>query len=592
MKKNMRMSVLIMILSLMLAGCSAKTAVPQASVNENANSDDSSNSKEDQAETDQEEKSQEEKEKEEKEKKEQEERELAEQLRAREALEVQRKEQSGEFYVPLPALGEEPEIKTVKAKALYLTANVAGFNFDEADIEYYAAYIRSISGQSGLPADTGRMDDINKLERALAICKATEVNSLVIDVKNDDGLVAWNSDIEAVNRIKSNWSAPLKNYGPLLDYLKANEIYCIARVVAFKDPYFAQTEPGHAIQLKTGGVYTDKVGISWVNPFDEYVWKYVVSVSQEAALRGFDEIQFDYVRFPDGAKSYNPITDFPGRNDRNKDDGIEAFLQYARKELEPYNVNLSADVFGFITRSWDDIPEDIGQTWRKIANQVDSVCPMIYPSHYGTGLYGFEVPDQHPYEISRAALMEAIERNAAQKKPGVIRPWFQGFTASWIKGHIEYDAKAVSDQMVAGLELGIEEYIIWSASNNYDPMSFFYHDRVNQSIRNAGEDILARTPEMALRRYLDAEKSRRYSHLYLLTPISERKEDYDQFASEMEAALPGLGNYEILNIVESGDGKYAATVNAEYGSGTEQAVRKEVTYHIVLENDVYKVIKK
>ncbi|MEQ8196713.1 MAG: putative glycoside hydrolase [Clostridiaceae bacterium] len=510
-------------------------------------------------------------------------------IKEREELEKQRKEQLGEFYVPLPALGQEPKISTVKAKGIYLTANVAGFSFNEDNVNYYAEYIRSISGQSGKAADTSRLGDINKLEQALAICESSEVNSLVIDIKNDDGLVAWNSDIPIVNRVKSNWTSPLANYNKLIAYLKKKEIYCIARIVAFKDPYFAKMESEHSIQLKSGGVYKDKAGNSWVNPFDEYVWKYLVAISEEAALRGFDEIQFDYVRFPDNAAYYNQITEFPGRNNRDKDEGIEDFLKYATKELKPYNVHMSADVFGIITHSWDDKPEDIGQTWRKVANNTEYICPMIYPSHYGTGLYGYQVPDQHPYEIARLAVLEALEQNAAERNSAKIRPWFQGFTAPWVKGHIYYDAKIISDQLVASRELGIDEYIIWNASCNYDPMTFFYESRINESIRNSGEDILLRTPEAALQKYLEAEKKKRYNYLYLLTVISEREGDYDQYVSEMEKSQEVLKNYEILNVVKNEDGTSTATIKGTYNSPTGTSETKEVKYNIIMENDVYKV---
>lgn len=489
----------------------------------------------------------------------------AKRIKERERLEAERKADYGEFYVPLPGLDQEPALKTVKAKALYLTANVAGFPFSEEDVEYYADYIRAISGESGKSPDASRMDQVNKLEKALGICEATEINALVIDIKNDDGVVAWNSNIDIVNRIKSNASAPFKDYEKLMNYLEKKEIYRIARIVAFKDPYFAGLESSHAIQLKAGGVYQDYSGKMWVNPFDEYVWKYLVAVSKEAALRGFQEIQYDYVRFPDDAKTYNPITEFPGRNDRDKDEGIEDFLKHANTELEPYRVHLSADVFGITTHSWDDKPEDIGQTWRKIANQVDYICPMIYPSHYGPGLYGFPVPDQHPYEIVRLSLSEAIERNAAQKKPGIIRPWIQGFTAGWVKGNIDYDAEAIGVQLAASQELGIDEYIIWNASNNYEPMSFFYQHLVNKTVRQNGTDRLSRTPEETLNRYLDAEKNKRYSILYLLTPIDERPEDYDEFVREMEA-------------------------KTEAATAEGPAVASDTHYRIVMEKEIYKVM--
>jgi len=513
-------------------------------------------------------------------------------IKDREELEKQRKEQLGEFYVALPELGKERQKVSVKAKALYLSANVAGSGFSEENVDYYAKYIMAISGQSGETPDTSRLNQINKLEKALAICKSTEINALVIDVKNDDGLVAWNSNIAAVNNIHSNWSSPLKNYDKLFEYMKNNNIYSIARIVAFKDPYFAKQMAAHAIQLKTGGAYKDKAGNAWVNPFDQYIWKYLVAISEEAASRGFDEIQYDYVRFPDGAKYYNPITEFPGRNGMDKDEGIEAFLNYASNELKPYNVNMSADVFGIITHSWDDKPEDIGQTWRKIANNADYICPMIYPSHYGPGNYGFSVPDQHPYEVLRMSVMEAIERNAAQKDPAIIRPWIQGFTATWVNGHITYDAKTMASQIVACAELGVDEYIVWSASNTYDPMTFFYQDKVNKNIRKAGEDILARTPEAALLKYLDAEKSKRYNTLYLLTPMGSRNADYDAFVTETEKKGVTLKSYELSGVEKNSDGTYTATVKGSYSSaGAGKTTAQEVKYKIVLEKDVYKVIE-
>ncbi|HZJ99783.1 MAG TPA: putative glycoside hydrolase, partial [Tissierellaceae bacterium] len=440
------------------------------------------------------------------------------------------------------------------------------FKFQEEDIDYYADYINAISGQSGESPDASRLEEINKLEKALGIVKASEINALVIDIKNDHGHVTWNSELEIVNQVASNIEVRFSDYNPLIDYLDKNEIYKIARIVAFKDPLFAKSKPDHAILLKEGGVYLDNAGESWVNPFDEYVWKYVVGLSKEAALRGFEEIQYDYVRFPDRAAYYNPITEFPGRNDRKKDEGIEDFLSFARKELEPYNVHLAADVFGIVTHSWDDIPDDIGQTWRKVANQVEYICPMIYPSHYGTGLYGYDVPDKHPYEISRLAVMEAIERNAAQKEPAIIRPWFQGFSAPWVRGHIKYDAKAISDQMVAAHELGVEEYIIWNASNNYEPMSFFYHDRIDKTILKDDQDIMDRTAEEALDRFLKAQRSTKHNQLYLLTPIEDRQEDYDKFVEDMKKTNPVLKSFSISSTSKNENKGYKAIVDVSYES--------------------------
>lgn len=507
----------------------------------------------------------------------------------RDQLELERREELGVFYVPLPSLDQDPEPKTVTAKALYMTANVAGMNFSEEDIAYYADYVRAVSGQSGKAADESRMADINKLEKILGICESTEINALVIDIKNDHGLVAWESDIPYVDEIGSNWTTVIKDPEKLMAYLKDKGIYTIARIVAFKDPYYPSVRGEHAIQLKAGGVYLDKRGVAWVNPFDETVWKYVVAVSKEAALRGFDEIQYDYVRFPEGAAYYNPITEFPGREGRDKDQGIEDFLKFARKELEPYPVHLSADVFGVITRSWDDKPDDIGQTWRLIANQVEYICPMIYPSHYGPNLYGFTVPDQHPYEVVRYALLEAIERNAAQQNPGIIRPWYQAFTASWVRGYIPYDAKAISDQIIAGAELGIEEYILWNASNQYDPMSLFYQDRVKKTIREPGKDLVGRTPKDALTLYLEGEKRNKTSQVYLLTPMEDRPAEFDDFLKEWEALGLNLSSYEILGITEGTEGAWKARVRVTTTSTQGDAESKEVHYDILPEKGVFKI---
>lgn len=517
--------------------------------------------------------------------------ELAKLQKERDTLEAQRKEALGDYYVPLPAVGTEKEKKTVEAKALYVSNTVAGMSFDETKVEYYANYIKAL--ESGGSADSSKLGELNKLEKILGIAEATEVNALVIDIKNDDGLVSWASDIAMVNKIKSNESISIKDYTKLMDYLKNKNIYTIARIVCFKDPYFAAKFNEHAIQLKAGGVYKDKKGKIWVNPFDKDVWKYIVAVSEEAALRGFDEIQYDYVRFPDGASYYNPITDFPGRNGMDKDEGIEAFLKYANQELQPYNVNIGADVFGIITHSWDDKPEDIGQTWRKVADNVNFICPMIYPSHYGAGNYNFSVPDAHPYEVTQLSMMEALEKNAAEKNPAKIRPWIQGFTATWVSGHITYNASTIQKQIIASAELGINEYIIWSASNNYDPATFInYKDKINKNLRTAGHDILLRTPEDAVKKYLDAQKNKRYSSLYLITAIGDRSENYDQFVTDMEESGQTLKSYDSLVVTANDDKKtYTATLNATYTKSDGTTETKPVKYKIALENDVYKVFK-
>ena len=358
---------------------------------------------------------------------------ITETTKARSEREERRKAEYKEFYVPLKPL-ENPYIPTRKeVKGLYMKAHVAGSKFRTSQVSAYADYVKKLTGEKKGAADEAIENETTTIEKMLGIVEATEINALVIDIKEDGGYVTWPTDIKGVEEIQGEHPLDFETYEPLLDYCREKGIYTIARIVAFKDPYLAEKFPEHAMQLKTGGLYRDGSGTPWVNPFDRFVWDYVISIAKEAALRGFDEINFDYVRFPDNAAVYNETAEFPGRDDKRKDTNIEDFLIYAGKELTPYDVFLSADVFGIVTQSWDD-SDDIGQNWRKISRVVDVICPMIYPSHYGTGWYGFDVPDQEPYEVMRAALREAIEKNASQEHVPVIRPWIQGFTATWVQG--------------------------------------------------------------------------------------------------------------------------------------------------------------
>ncbi len=514
--------------------------------------------------------------------------EIAARLQAEyEANEVIREYDLGEFYVPLPSPNDEVVLETETVKALYVTFNIAGLGFNEEDVNTYAEFITKT--HNGESFDESRLESVNRLEEILGIVQATEINSLVIDVKDDRGLVGWPSNVQLVNDIKANWYVPWTDYQTLLDYLDANDVYKIARIVAFKDPYFAENNPEHAIQLKDGsGVYKDKSGFSWVNPFDEYVWKYNIAIAQEAALRGFDEIQYDYVRFPDNAAKYNPITVFSNRNDRAKDDAIEDFLIASRIALEPYKVNLAADVFGVITYSWNDQPEDIGQTWIKIAPQVDVICPMVYPSHYGEGFYGFTYPDAHPYEVVKEALLQGIEKNAALENGATIRPWLQGFTASWVKGYIEYDEDAMQAQIKATYDVGLEEYIIWMSSNRYLPQTFFTED-FNRYSQIEGVDQLGRSAEDALRRYLDYQIRNRLSFTYLLTPISERANDWNTYADNQSVKDAKLKSYGEVFISTDENGDYIALVNAKYQVAEEVVEIENAEYVISLEKGVYKV---
>jgi hypothetical protein len=511
-------------------------------------------------------------------------------LKEREELEEIRKNELGEFYVPLPLVDVEVKKMKIDAKGLFITGSTAGKTVDIEDVESYISYVKAVEAND--TAEVNRLSPIlqnlNTLEKVIGIAVATEVNALVIDVKDDSGLMTYESSLDIVNSVDANRSIRIRDVGTLMEVLDKYDIYPIARIVTFKDRNFAYAKPDYSIQLKNGGVWHDYSGTPWVNPFDKHVWDYNVAIAKEAALLGFEEIQFDYVRFPDNAKVYNPITNFPGREGRQKDEAIGDFLEYAEKSLEEYGVSLGADVFGLITRTWDDYPEDIGQSWIEIAPYVDYVCPMSYPSHYGANWYGYEVPDAHPYGVVRGSMMEALEKNAAVAGDSVIRPWLQDFTASWVVGHIYYGYTEVRQQIVAAKELGIDSYMIWNASNVYDPRSFMEtaaEKTTTYPVDTGDKDLMGRNPMDAMYDYFFSERHERFSQVFLLTPVEDRTDNFDVFYEEMTTDKYELIDYDTLAYEISGDTS-KVTVYYKY-----QVREGETTRYLENDKDVWNLVK-
>lgn len=304
---------------------------------------------------------------------------------------------------------------------------------------------------------SGRIFNYSKYFHNLVnIVDETELNALVIDVKDDDGFLTADFDLplsrEIKVRVHKGMDAPEN-----MKLLAEKNIYPIARIVVFKDPSLAEGKPELALKRKDGKIWRDRKGLAWVDPHNKQVWEYTVDVAKEAAKMGFREIQFDYVRFPTDGDVKNAV--YPFATGQPKEDVILDFLTYARKELEPYNVFIAADVFGLTTLTTDDMK--MGQKFEKVMTQVDYICPMVYPSHYGVGNYGFKNPNAYPYEIVKQALLDAQKK--AQGSPVIIRPWLQDFTL----GTPSYGAKEVRAQIKATYDAGLEEWILWNAGNKY-----------------------------------------------------------------------------------------------------------------------------
>lgn len=315
---------------------------------------------------------------------------------------------------------------------------------------------------TGPKAGSQSMDDL------ISLLDETELNTMVIDVKNDAGEITYQMDFDYAEEMGACTNY-IKDMDGLMEKLKEHKIYTIARIVCFKDPVLAANHPEYAL-TKPGGVpVTDANGLAWVNPCEEGVWEYLTDVALQAAATGFDEIQYDYVRFPIGKDADAADYGISMEADTKKDI-ITGFLTYASDKLHEQNVVVTADVFGTIIGSDIDV-ERVGQDYTLLGKTVDVLSPMVYPSHYGNNVFGYPVPDAEPYGTVHAALSKSVEELATidEGNRATVRPWLQAFTATWVDGHIPYGGKQIRDQIQAVYDAGYEQWILWNASNRYSP---------------------------------------------------------------------------------------------------------------------------
>ncbi|MEJ8553547.1 putative glycoside hydrolase [Tepidibacter sp. Z1-5] len=309
----------------------------------------------------------------------------------------------------------------------------------------------------------------DNLDRLIKLCNESEINAFVVDVKDDYGNMLFKTNASEKFAPKANEKAVSKeDMSKLIKKLNENNIYLIARIVTFKDPIYTEYYPERAIINKeTASTFVSKDGLRWASPHDRNLWEYDVSIAKEVAQIGFNEIQFDYVRFPasNGGKLDEKLDYRNNDGDTSKAQTVQSFLKYAKENISPENVYVSADIFGLV----GSVPNDmgLGQYWEAVSNVVDYACPMMYPSHYGNSVYGIDVHDAHPYETVFQSAKDSVNRNKHVDNPATIRPWIQDFTASWVKGYIRYDEPQVRDQIKALNDNGIDEYILWNAGNRY-----------------------------------------------------------------------------------------------------------------------------
>ena len=231
------------------------------------------------------------------------------------------------------------------------------------------------------------------MDNLIALVDRTELNTMVIDVKNDEGRVVYDMDSAFVREIGA-----VKEYVSdmpgLIRKCKEHGIYLIARIVAFKDPFLAENRQDLALTDKNGNIFRDKSGLAWVNPYKREVWDYLLEIARQAASVGFDEIQFDYIRFSTDA-GMSKVDFGEDALEQDKEDVITEFTIYAAQELHDMGVPLSADVYGVIIDSKLDA-SIVGQNYYEMAKHLDYISPMVYPSHYGPGNLGLHFLRKQP----------------------------------------------------------------------------------------------------------------------------------------------------------------------------------------------------
>ena len=298
---------------------------------------------------------------------------------------------------------------------------------------------------------------------ALEAIRENHLNAMVIDVKGDRGFIPFKVDLPQADEIGAQKLILVKDMKALLASLKEQGLYLIARIVVFKDEPLAAAKPQLAVKNNGGGVFRDREGLRWVDPFRREVWEYNIAIAKAAAEAGFDEIQFDYVRFPDnrGVGFSQPA------NEDSRTEAITGFLEAAHKALVPYNVMVAADIFGYVC--WNLNDTDIGQKIAPILNAVDVVSPMLYPSGYQFGIPNYRNPVQHPYEIVHLSLKRAQERTGVP--PRRFRPWLQAFRDYAFRGG-DFGEERMRIQIKATEDFGASGWMFWNPRNVYPKGKF------------------------------------------------------------------------------------------------------------------------
>jgi hypothetical protein len=350
-----------------------------------------------------------------------------------------------------PASRTDSAAGTVATKATPEQPRAARIGVEKEFPVVRALYVNRFAAQS-----------TKRMRQLIQIADETEINALVLDMKDEFGLNFKTSNAEWARN--AGTAGTVRDLRALLDTLHAHKILPIARLVVFKDSVTARVHSDWTIRRQDNSIWRDKQGLAWVNPYHRELWNYNIGLGEELAKMGFGEIQFDYIRFPEPYASL-PKQVFPGSEGMSKPDVLAAFLKEANTRYDKVGVRTTADIFGLVTTVGGAL--EVGQWWEKISPQVDVVLPMVYPSHYPRGSFGLAAPNAEPQKVISIALTRARERD---QKLGIttrehVRPWLQAFTL----GKPPYGPAELEAQKRGTYDAGYDGWVLWSPGSKYEP---------------------------------------------------------------------------------------------------------------------------
>jgi hypothetical protein len=321
--------------------------------------------------------------------------------------------------------------------------------------------------------------------KLLKFAQETEINSIIIDVKDYTGTISFPIDNPEFKE-NTGTGCKAKDMVDFIETLHQNNIYVIARITAFQDPYLAKINPDWAVKKNSDRTinWKDRKGISFIDAGNEEMWKYLVDLGKESYAIGFDEINYDYIRFPsdgDMKDIYFPWSDDTLRNNiaapaigtstpavkSGKSIVLRNFFEYLHENFEPAGIPISADLFGMTATNYDDL--NIGQILEDAAPNFDFIAPMVYPSHYPTGFNGYKDVNAHGYDIVNYSMTIAAERlTAIGESPLKLRPWLQDNDYP-----VPYTPAMVREQIQATYDAGLTSWMLWDAGNTYTQSALF-----------------------------------------------------------------------------------------------------------------------